>query len=117
MRLSGCGAWAGVALFCAEAATAAVAASEIALDAIIDQNDVGQSTTLDVLDQRASLASAQEILIDAQAQRTIAAYSLVAATGTLSAQALSLPVQQRTADGAPASAQPAPLSDPWSGLR
>ncbi len=111
--------WAGLeaAIAQIEAATAAVAASDIALDAIIDQNDVGQSTTLDVLDQRASLASAQEILIDAQAQRTIAAYSLVAATGTLSAQALSLPVQQRTADGAPASAQPAPLSDPWSGLR
>lgn len=113
--------WAGVQAATAqiEAATAAVAASRLALQATIDQNELGQATTLDVLDARASVASVEETLISAQSQRTIAAYSLIAAMGTLTAQDLGLPVQPRTAEGdvvVPAAAPTAP-ADAWGNLR
>lgn len=113
--------WAGIQAATAqiEAATAAVAASRLALQATIDQNELGQATTLDVLDARASVASVEETLISAQSQRTIAAYSLVAAMGTLSAQHLGLPVQPRTVEGdvvVPVTAPAAP-ADAWGDLR
>lgn len=113
--------WAGIQAATAqiEAATAAVAASRLALQATIDQNELGQATTLDVLDARASVASVEETLISAQSQRTIAAYSLIAAMGTLSAQHLGLPVQPRTVEGdvvVPATAPAAP-ADAWGNLR
>ena len=113
--------WAGIQAATAqiEAATAAVAASRLALQATVDQNELGQATTLDVLDARASVASVEETLISAQSQRTIAAYSLIAAMGTLSAQQLGLPVQQRNVEGAvivPAAAPAAPV-DAWGNLR
>lgn len=104
-----------------ESATAAVAASRLALQAIVDQNELGLSTTLDVLNQRSSLASSEEGLINAQAQRTIAAYSLIAATGALNVQMLGLPVQPRTAEGelvVPAATTVAPATkDAWGNLR
>lgn len=112
--------WAGVEAATAqiEAATAAVAASRIALQAVIDQNEVGQSTTLDVLDARATVAGVEETLISAQGQRTIAAYSLVAAIGALNAQTLNLPVQQRTVEGEIVVNHTAPApTDAWGNLR
>lgn len=113
--------WAGIQAATAqiEAATAAVAASRLALQATVDQNELGQATTLDVLDARASVATVEETLISAQSQRTIAAYSLIAAMGTLTAQDLGLPVQPRTVEGdviRPAAASPAP-TDAWGNLR
>ena len=115
------GGWAGVQTAGAqiEASTAAVAASRLALEAVIDQNEVGQATTLDVLDARANLLSAEEQLIAAQAQRSLASYSLLSATGQLTATALGLPVQPRTVEGdiivpANTAAQP---KDAWGDLR
>lgn len=116
--------WSGVQAATAqiEAATAAVAASRIALQAVIDQNELGQATTLDVLDARASVATVEESLISAQGQRNIAAYSLIAAIGSLNAQALGLPVQPRTVEGdlvidVTTPSAPAAPADAWSGLR
>lgn len=113
--------WAGIQAATAqiEAATAAVAASRLALQATIDQNELGQATTLDVLDARASVASVEETLISAQSQRTIAAYSLIAAMGTLSAQHLGLPVQPRTVEGDVVVQVTAPTApaDAWGNLR
>jgi outer membrane protein len=118
-------AWAGLNSATAqiESATAAVAASRLALQAVTDQNEVGQATTLDVLDARASLLSVEESLVSAQAQRVIAAFSLIASTGALSAQNLGLPVQIRGVDGviaapavAPAPGQQ-PTKDSWAGFR
>ena len=113
--------WSGISAATAqiEAATAAVAASRLALDAVVDQNELGQATTLDVLDARSSVATVEEALISAQAQRTIAAYSLIAAVGRLSAEDLGLPVQARTAEGdviVPVTAPAAP-QDAWGNLR
>ncbi|SDG16712.1 TolC family protein [Pelagibacterium luteolum] len=109
--------WAGMEAATAqiEAATAAVAAGRIALNSIIEQNEVGQATTLDVLDARASVAGSEEMLISAQAQRVIAAYSLIAATGSLGADELGLPVVPRTAEGQRAVVA-APV-DAWGDLR
>lgn len=114
--------WSGIETATAqiESATAAVAASRLALQAVVDQNELGQTTTLDVLNQRAQVASIEESLISAQAQLTIAAYSLIAATGTLSAQALGLPVQLRDTEGSvaiPAEVVSADPRDVWDGLR
>ena len=113
--------WSGISAATAqiEAATAAVAASRLALDAVVDQNELGQATTLDVLDARSSVATVEETLISAQAQRSIAAYSLIAAIGRLSAEDLGLPVQPRTAEGdviVPVTAPTAP-QDAWGNLR
>lgn len=113
-------AWSGIEATTAqiESATAAVAASRLALQAVIDQNELGQATTLDVLDARASVATVEEGLITAQSQRTIAAYSLVAAMGSLSAQELGLPVQPRTAEGEVVVPVVAPVqADAWGNLR
>lgn len=113
--------WSGIQATTAqiESATAAVAASRLALQAVIDQNEVGQATTLDVLNARASLLSAEESLASAQAQRTIASYSLIAATGALSAANLGLPVQLRGADGQVVQAVKVPTApaDAWGNLR
>lgn len=113
--------WSGIQATTAqiESATAAVAASRLALQAVIDQNEVGQATTLDVLNARASLLNAEEALASAQAQRTIASYSLIAATGALSAANLGLPVQLRGVDGTavePVKVPTAP-ADAWGNLR
>lgn len=113
--------WSGIQATTAqiESATAAVAASRLALQAVIDQNEVGQATTLDVLNARASLLNAEEALASAQAQRVIASYSLIAATGALSAANLGLPVQLRGADGQVVQAVkvPTPPADAWGNLR
>lgn len=112
--------WSGIQAATAqiEAATAAVAASRLALEAVIDQNELGQATTLDVLDARASVATVEEALISAQAQRTIAAYSLIAAIGKLSAEELGLPVQPRTVEGDVIVPATVPVSqDAWGDLR
>ncbi len=82
-----------------ESAQAAVDASQLALDGVVEERNVGQSTTLDVLDARADLTSAQEGLIGAQTGRLAAAFNLVAATGHLSARDLGLPVQIKSAEG------------------
>lgn len=113
--------WSGIQATTAqiESATAAVAASRLALQAVIDQNEVGQATTLDVLNARASLLNAEEALASAQAQRTIASYSLIAATGALSAANLGLPVQLRGVDGTVAEPVKVPTApaDAWGNLR
>jgi len=117
-------AWAGYnsAYSQIQSATAAVAATRLALEAVIDQSEVGQATTLDILDARATLLTVEEQLASAQVQRSIAAFSLVAAMGQLSATELALPVIPRAADGTylpqPASATTIPASqDAWAGLR
>jgi outer membrane protein len=113
--------WSGIQATTAqiESATAAVAASRLALQAVVDQNEVGQATTLDVLNSRANLLNAEEALASAQAQRIIASYSLIAATGNLSAASLGLPVQLRGADGQVVQAVkvPAAPADAWGNLR
>lgn len=116
--------WAGLqtATSQIESATAAVAASELALQAVMDQAELGEATTLDTLDARSTVLDLQETLAQAQAQRSIASFSLVSALGRLTAADLGLPVTLRTPEGeaiaAPAPTQaPAQPRDAWGGLR
>ncbi|MCD7061068.1 TolC family outer membrane protein [Pelagibacterium xiamenense] len=111
-------AWAGMQTAGAqiESATAAVAASRLAVQAVVDQSEVGQATTLDVLDAQSDLLIAEETLVSAQAQRNIATFSLISAMGKLTAADLQLAVQPRDAEGAPITPSAAP-TDSWSGLR
>ena len=114
VRESVIAAWSGLqtAIAQIESADSAVAASELALNGVIEQRNVGQLTTLDVLNARAELTGAREAAITARASRYIAAFSLLAATGRLSAADLGLPVQIRSAD-----AYQAAVSDAWGEIR
>jgi len=67
-------------------------AAERALNGVRNEAQVGQRTTLDVLNAQQALVNARISLITAQHDRVVASYSLLSAVGRLSAQVLSLPV-------------------------
>jgi outer membrane protein len=75
-----------------EAAKRQGTASEVALNGVHDEAQVGQRTTLDVLNAQQSLVNARVNLIVAQHDRVVASYNLLSAVGRLSAQALGLHV-------------------------
>jgi outer membrane protein len=75
-----------------QATQAQVAAAEIALNGVREEARVGQRTTLDVLNAQQELVNARVSLVTAQRDRVVASYSLLAATGRLSAQVLGLAV-------------------------
>ncbi|HEY8594353.1 MAG TPA: TolC family outer membrane protein [Devosiaceae bacterium] len=95
-----------------DSAQQAVKSAQLALDGVIQERDVGQQTTLDVLNARASLTQAQEALITAQSGKITASFALEAATGRLSASDLNLPVELKSADG-----YRAKVEDIWAELR
>ncbi len=107
-------AWSGLqsSVAAIESAQAAVRSGQIALDGVIEERNVGQRTTLDVLNARAELTSAKEALYTAQYNRVVAAFSLIAATGRLDAASLHLPVQIQSTDG-----YRARIEDVWAELR
>ncbi|MGE3645220.1 MAG: TolC family outer membrane protein [Beijerinckiaceae bacterium] len=71
---------------------AAVRAAEIALNGVREEANVGQRTTLDVLNAQQVLLNARVQLVTAQRDRVVASYALLSATGKLSAQNLRLKV-------------------------
>ncbi|HZC58109.1 MAG TPA: TolC family outer membrane protein [Xanthobacteraceae bacterium] len=75
-----------------EATTAQVNASEIALNGVREEARVGQRTTLDVLNAQQELVNARVALVQAQHDRVVASYQLLAAVGALSMQRLGLDV-------------------------
>ncbi|MBO6755512.1 MAG: TolC family outer membrane protein [Roseibium sp.] len=75
-----------------EAARAAVAASQLALEGVIEEQRVGQRTTLDVLDSQRELISQQVNLVTAQRNRIVGGYQLVSAVGRLDPGTLNLAV-------------------------
>lgn len=81
------------------AAESGVAAGELALQGVIEQRDVGQLTTLDVLNAQSELTSVREGLIQARAGRVIALFALISATGHLTAADLGLKVPIKTGEG------------------
>jgi len=76
-----------------EAAQSALKASELVVEGRIEEQRVGQATTLEVLNAQTELSAVEESLIGAESNRYLAAFSLLASTGRLSAKDLSLPVQ------------------------
>jgi outer membrane protein len=75
-----------------EAFTEEVRAARIALEGIIQEADVGERTVLDVLDTQQDRLDAEVSLVGAQRDEIVAAYSVMAAMGTLTAERLELPV-------------------------
>jgi outer membrane protein len=94
------------------AAESQVSAENLLLSGIIEQQKVGQQTTLDVLNAQQELLNARVAQVSAQHDRVIASYSLLAAIGMLNAEKLSLnvplydPLQHYTQ-----------VRDKWGGLR
>ena len=70
----------------------AVKAAEVALKGVRDETAFGQRTTLDVLNAQQSLLDARVNLITAQRDTVVGSYSILAATGRLSHETLSLSV-------------------------
>lgn len=107
-------AWSGLqsSIALIESAQAAVRSSQIALNGVIEERNVGQRTTLDVLNAQAELTSAKEALYTAQRNKVVAAFSLVASSGRLDAASLNLPVTIETGDG-----YRARVEDIWAELR
>lgn len=75
-----------------QATQAQVSASEIALNGVREEARVGQRTTLDVLNAQQALVNARVSMVTAQRDRVVASYSLLSATGRLSAKVLGLKV-------------------------
>ncbi|MCX2722826.1 TolC family outer membrane protein [Roseibium salinum] len=94
------------------AAQAAVEAQQLALEGVIEEQRVGQRTTLDVLDAQRELVNQQSNLVTAQRNRIIGGYQLVAATGRLDAESLGLNVARYD----PTQHYEA-VRDKWFGLR
>ncbi|MEO6013669.1 MAG: TolC family outer membrane protein [Devosia sp.] len=95
-----------------ESATVAVESGQLSLDGVVQSRDVGQSTTLDVLNAQSELTSIREGLIQANAAKVIASFAVVAATGHLTAADLSLDVQVQTGED-----YIAKVEDVWQELR
>lgn len=75
------------------AAEASVTASRLALEGVVEEQKVGQRTTLDVLNAQSTLIDARLSEVGAQAQFVVASYSVVAAMGRLDRERLGLKVQ------------------------
>ncbi|VAW20078.1 Type I secretion outer membrane protein, TolC precursor [hydrothermal vent metagenome] len=93
-------------------AQSATRSSQLVLNGVIEEQKVGQRTTLDVLNARSDLTRAQEGLISARSARYIATFSLLSSIGRLSARDLNLPVKILSADGYIQS-----VKDVWADLR
>jgi outer membrane protein len=89
-----------------------VSASELALNGVIEERNVGQRTTLDVLDAQADVITAQINLADSERNVVVNSYAILSAVGTLNAQRLGLAVAQYK----PREHYQA-VKDKWIGLR
>ncbi len=74
------------------AARAQVSASQLALEGVREEYQAGSRTTLDVLDAQREVVNARITLVEAERDRVVAAYQLLAATGQLTPQHLGLGV-------------------------
>jgi outer membrane protein len=90
----------------------AVKAAQLALNGVIEERNVGQRTTLDVLNSQADLITAQINQVSAQRDLVVASYAIVSAIGRLSAGRLGLQV----AEYRPEEHYNA-VKDKWYGLR
>ncbi|MBB4006039.1 TolC family outer membrane protein [Allorhizobium taibaishanense] len=102
-----------------QAATAAiasgrkqVAAAKLALQGVIEERNVGQKITLDVLNSQQTVLDAEESLVTAQRNEVVASYSLLASTGALTVQSQGLKV----AEYKPEEHYEA-VKDQWFGMR
>lgn len=91
---------------------ALVAAAQLALNGVIEERNVGQRTTLDVLNAQADVINAQIDLAASERNVVVASYAILSATGQLSVEKLSLNVTKyRPEEHYNA------VKDKWFGLR
>jgi outer membrane protein len=95
-----------------QSANSAVSAGQLALEGTVQERDVGQATTLDVLNAQSELTSTKQALIQATASKAIASFAVVSATGHLTAADLGLPVVVQTGED-----YIAKVEDVWAELR
>jgi outer membrane protein len=95
-----------------EGTNAQVKAAEIALNGVREEAKVGQRTTLDVLNAEQELLNARVAQVSAQRDRVVASYSLLSATGALSASKLGLKVAAYRPE-----VHYEEVKDKWIGLR
>jgi outer membrane protein len=89
-----------------------VAAAQLALNGVIEERNVGQRTTLDVLNAQADVLTAQINLASSERDVVVASYAIISATGRLSAEHLGLNVAvHRPKEHYDA------VKDKWFGLR
>ena len=91
---------------------AQVQAARLALNGVIEERNVGQRTTLDVLNAQADVISAQILLVGSQRDEVVAGYAVLSAIGRLSHDQLALSGKSyKPADHYKA------VKDKWFGLR
>lgn len=69
-----------------------VAAAQLALNGVVEERNVGQRTTLDVLNAQADVIGAQISLASSERDVVVASYAILSAVGRLSAERLGLQV-------------------------
>ena len=89
-----------------------VSAAQLALSGVQEELNVGQRTTLDVLDQQADVITAQVNLANSERDAVVASYAILSATGQLFADKLGLKVAKHD----PKEHYNA-VKDKWFGLR
>lgn len=95
-----------------EANRSAVSAAKLALEGIVEERNVGQRTTLDVLITQSDLITAEVNLVQSEDQLLTASYGILQATGQLYARRLGLQVTEyRPEEHFDA------VKDKWYGLR
>ncbi len=91
---------------------AQVEAAKLALQGVVEERKVGQSTTLDVLETQTTVLNAQESLAQSERDAVVNSYSLMNWIGRLTVERLKLKVARyRAADHYKA------VKDKWFGLR
>ena len=89
-----------------------VAAAQLALNGVIEERNVGQRTTLDVLNAQADVISAQINLAGSERDVVVASYAILSAIGYLSIERLGLQVARYNPEE-----HYNAVKDKWYGLR
>lgn len=91
---------------------AQIGAAQTALEGVIEERNVGQRTTLDVLNAQQNVLDARENLVASQRDAVVASYSLLAATGRLTVRDQGLKVAEYRGE-----VHYEAVKDKWFGLR
>ena len=89
-----------------------IRASQLALDGLIEEQRVGQRTTLDVLNGQNGVISSKIAAADAQRNAVVASYALLSATGRLTPETIGLGVKTHDPEE-----HLRAVEDKWFGLR
>lgn len=95
-----------------EANRSQIEAAELALSGVIEERDVGQRTTLDVLNAQQDVLTAREALVQTQRDAVVASYSVLSTTGRLLVERLGLQVVEYRPE-----VHYEAVKDKWYGLR